>query len=129
MIVGNNNNLNSKIEIAESIKDPFKNNTYNFYDKYSSIKYIDSSVESLVSIKSTNHSCYFNKNKTKSDSNLANNNQRSNDSVFELFLAARSCAQRRNAICAKIDKLYSNRQLLDYMEFLLREDYIQSFLI
>lgn len=124
-------NFNDKKETLESIKDSFKNDTFDYSDRYSSIKYIDSSEESLTSIKSTNNliSNNMNKNESKSDSNLIKSLQRSNDSVFDLFLATRTSTQRRNAICPKIDKLNSNRQLLDYMEFLLREDYIQSFLL
>ena len=52
-----------------------------------------------------------------------------NDIVLNLFINSDKCAHRRNAVCTKIDKLYYDRQLVNYMEYLLREDYIKNFLL
>jgi hypothetical protein len=52
-----------------------------------------------------------------------------NDIVLNLFINSEKCAHRRNAVCTKIDKLYYDRQLVNYMEYLLREDYIKNFLL
>ena len=51
------------------------------------------------------------------------------ENILQSFLAKRHCAERRNAICPKIDKLYYNKHLTSYMESLLREDYIKNFLL
>lgn len=51
-----------------------------------------------------------------------------NDKTLTSFLASQRCG-RRYAICSKIDKIYNNRQLINYMEYLLREDYIRNFLL
>jgi hypothetical protein len=52
-----------------------------------------------------------------------------NDKVLNAFLNSKRCSHRRNAICSRIDKYYLNRQLISFMEYLLREDYIKNFLL
>jgi hypothetical protein len=52
-----------------------------------------------------------------------------NDKTLDLYLSTDKYCSRRNAICSRIDKFYFNRQLISYMEHLLREDYIKNFLI
>lgn len=50
------------------------------------------------------------------------------DKTMRMFLACERSG-RRMAICSKIDKIAYNRQLINYMEYLLREDYIRNFLL
>ena len=52
-----------------------------------------------------------------------------NDVDLINFLAHRSSKVRRNATCERIDKFDNNKQLLNFMEYLLREDYIKNFLL
>lgn len=52
-----------------------------------------------------------------------------NDFDLIYYLSTKCSKQRRHAICAKIDKTDYNRQLQDFMEYLLREDYIRNFLL
>lgn len=52
-----------------------------------------------------------------------------NDNVLHRFLESERSHSRRSAICARIDKLYRNKELINFMEYLLREDYIQNFLM
>jgi len=52
-----------------------------------------------------------------------------NDKTLTFYLSSDKGCSRRNAICSRIDKFYFNRQLVNYMEHLLREDYIKNFLI
>jgi hypothetical protein len=51
------------------------------------------------------------------------------EKMLREFLSRKRVCSRRNAICSRIDKLEQNKQLLNYMEFLLREDYIKNFLL
>jgi hypothetical protein len=51
------------------------------------------------------------------------------EKILQVFLSKKRYSARRNAICSRIDKLYHNKQLVNYMEFLLREDYIKNFLL
>lgn len=50
------------------------------------------------------------------------------DKNLRLFMMSDRCG-RRSAICSRIDKIYYNRQLVNFMEYLLREDYIKNFLL
>lgn len=50
------------------------------------------------------------------------------DKTLRAFLLSERSG-RRPAICSRIDKIYHNRQLINYMEYLLREDYIRNFLL
>ena len=52
-----------------------------------------------------------------------------NDTDLNNYLETNASKTRRNAICEKIDKLENNKQLLNFMEYLLREDYIKNFLL
>jgi hypothetical protein len=52
-----------------------------------------------------------------------------NDMDLNNYLENSASKIRRNAICEKIDKLENNKQLLNFMEYLLREDYIKNFLL
>ncbi|RNA43211.1 hypothetical protein BpHYR1_018667 [Brachionus plicatilis] len=52
-----------------------------------------------------------------------------NDNVLHRFLENKRAHARRFAICARIDKLDHNKELINFMEYLLREDYIQNFLM
>lgn len=52
----------------------------------------------------------------------------SNDKQLKMFFLCERSG-RRPAICSRIDKFYHNRQLVNYMEYLLREDYIRNFLL
>ena len=52
-----------------------------------------------------------------------------NDVILNYYLESPKISDRRGAICSRIDKFYNNRQLLNYMEYLLREDYIKNFLL
>jgi hypothetical protein len=52
-----------------------------------------------------------------------------NDIDLVYYLSTLSSKTRRNAICSKIDKNEYNKQLLSFMEYLLREDYIKNFLL
>ena len=52
-----------------------------------------------------------------------------NDLELNNYLEKSASKIRRNAICEKIDKLENNKQLLNFMEYLLREDYIKNFLL
>jgi hypothetical protein len=51
-----------------------------------------------------------------------------NEKMLDSFFKTSAC-KRRDAICSKIDKDRDNRQLLNFMEFLLREDYLRNFLM
>ena len=51
-----------------------------------------------------------------------------NDKQLKMFFLCERSG-RRPAICSRIDKFYHNRQLVNYMEYLLREDYIRNFLL
>jgi hypothetical protein len=50
------------------------------------------------------------------------------DKNLRLFMMS-DRSGRRSAICSRIDKIYYNRQLVNFMEYLLREDYIKNFLL
>ena len=52
-----------------------------------------------------------------------------NDKILNIYLNTCKYSCRRNAICSRIDKIYHNRQLINFMEYLLREDYIKNFLL
>ncbi|CAF0905608.1 unnamed protein product [Brachionus calyciflorus] len=51
------------------------------------------------------------------------------DRILHKFLESNRLSCRRYAVCSRIDKLYHKKQLINYMEYLLREDYIQNFLM
>jgi hypothetical protein len=50
------------------------------------------------------------------------------DDELEYFLTNSCLRARRNCICEEIDRQYNDRQLIEFMEFVLREDYVYSFL-
>ena len=52
-----------------------------------------------------------------------------NDSQLDLFLESRIVCTRRNAITARIDRYYRGAELITYMENLLRQEYIENFLL
>jgi len=52
-----------------------------------------------------------------------------NDGDLNLFLASGRMNKRRNAIVHKIDTLYGDSELHTFMENLLRQDYIETFLL
>jgi len=52
-----------------------------------------------------------------------------NDERLNSFLKSKITSSRRNAISSRIDKLYHGAELVTYMENLLREEYIQNFLL
>ena len=51
------------------------------------------------------------------------------DNTLITFLNNRNISSRRCAICSRLDKLNCKKQLSNYMEYLLREDYIKNFLL
>jgi len=51
------------------------------------------------------------------------------DGDLNLFLSSGRMNKRRNAIVHKIDTLYGDSELHTFMENLLRQDYIESFLL
>lgn len=52
-----------------------------------------------------------------------------NDAKLDLFLESRVVSTRRNAITSRIDRYYRGAELITYMENLLRQEYIENFLL
>ncbi len=52
-----------------------------------------------------------------------------NDSELNLFMTSGRCCKRRDAIVHKIDTLYKDGELHTFMENLLRQEYIETFLL
>jgi hypothetical protein len=52
-----------------------------------------------------------------------------NDPALDLFLESRIVSQRRSAITSRIDKYFRGGELITYMENLLRQEYIENFLL
>jgi hypothetical protein len=66
------------------------------------------------------------------DADLRSYNQKKNeinDNELNLFMASGKCCRRRDAICHKIDTIYGNAELHVFMENLLRQEYIENFLL
>ena len=66
------------------------------------------------------------------DADLRSYNQKKNeinDNELNLFMASGKCCRRRNAIVHKIDTIYGNAELHVFMENLLRQEYIENFLL
>ena len=52
-----------------------------------------------------------------------------NDPKLDLYLESRIVSTRRNAITSRIDRYYRGAELITYMENLLRQEYIENFLL
>ena len=52
-----------------------------------------------------------------------------NDNELNVFMGSGRCCKRRDAIVHKIDTLYKDGELNTFMENLLRQEYIETFLL
>jgi hypothetical protein len=116
----------SALALSSSSSSDYKRQLSKFWKKtdYKYIRYISES--------NLTHSENSNKIEDKKPNRKSLKAQKlaeADDRALKNFLSKKQYSQRRNAICTKIDKLYHNKHLVNYMEHILREDYIRNFLI